>query len=105
MFRNAAVKGREKLDNFEMDLGEKKSSGLCGMPAGPQTALLLLSPGQELLTLPKVSRQARTGGQPGPWCRLRAQPRFSLKSLVQQLPLMGQTFAPEWADSGLNVAI
>lgn len=73
MFRNAAVKGREKLDNFEMDLGEKKSSGLCGIPAGPQTALLLLSPGQELLTFPKVSRQAWTGGQPGPWCRLRAQ--------------------------------
>lgn len=62
MFRNAAVKGREKLDNIEMDLGEKKSSGLCGIPAGPQTALLLLSPGQELLTLPKVSRQAQTGG-------------------------------------------
>lgn len=32
-------------------------------------------------------------------------PCFPLKSLVQQFPLRGQTFTPEWADSGLNVAI
>lgn len=48
---------------------------------------------------------ARSPARGGAWPQSADSPRFPLKSLVQQFPPMGQTFAPEWADSGLNVAI
>lgn len=48
-----------------MNAGEKKSSGPYGIPAGPQTALFSLSPGQELLTQgPWAGRGGGTAGSP-----------------------------------------
>lgn len=61
--------------------------------------------------LPKAPEQpwhagtARSPAWGGARPRSAHSPGFSLKSLVQQFPPTGQTFAPEWADSGLNVAI
>lgn len=69
-----------------------------GAPRGPQPS-------------PRPLSNRGSQGQPGPRrgeersLEAHTSPHFPLKSFVQQFPLTGQTFAPEWADSGLNVTI